>query len=198
MSVERLASERLDREWFVKQLVSPPGDFLIVTGLGNTVSNLVAAGDRHLNFYVMGAMGAAAGVGLGLAIAQPERSVIVVTGDGEFMMNVGILATIGVQQPKNLSIVILDNEQFGETGQQTSHTAFGIDVPAIATACRFAGAVTVRDEEEVPPAVRRTREMNGPFLAVVKIRPGRSKPGGATKSGDEQKIRFRRAVLGGR
>ena len=192
------ASGTLDREWVAKQLVAESGDFLVVTGIGNTSSNVARAGDRDLNFYVMGAMGSAAGVGLGLALAQPTRPVIVVTGDAELMMNVGILATIGVQQPKNLSIVILDNEQFGETGQQTSHTAHGIDIAAMALACRFAGAVTVREKAQVAAVAVRTRQMNGPFLAVAKIRPGRSPSCIITKSGEEQKIRFRRAVLGTR
>jgi thiamine pyrophosphate-dependent acetolactate synthase large subunit-like protein len=73
-------SGTLDREWVAKELVSEPGDFLVVTGIGNTSSNIARAGHRELNFYVMGAMGAAAGVGLGLALAQPARPVIVVTG----------------------------------------------------------------------------------------------------------------------
>ena len=192
------ASTGLDREWVARELFSVPGDFLVVTGIGNTSSNVARAGDRQLNFYVMGAMGSAAGVGLGMALAQPARSVIVVTGDAELMMNVGILATIGVEQPKNLSIVVLDNEQFGETGQQTSHTAHGIDIAAMALACRFAGAVTVREGAEIPAVAARIRQIEGPYLAVVKVRPGRSPSCIVTKSGEEQKIRFRRALLGAR
>ena len=198
MSTAAATGEALDREWVAKELLAAPGDFLVVGGIGNVSSNVARAGDRELNFYVMGAMGAATGVGLGLALAQPDRPVIVVTGDAELMMNVGILATIGVQQPKNLSIVILDNEQFGETGQQVSHTAYGIDIASMALACRFAGAVTVREKGEVAAVAARTRQMNGPYLAVAKVRPGRSPSHIVTKSGEEQKIRFRRALLGKR
>lgn len=188
--------ERLDREWVAKKFVSDPGEMLVVCGIGKSSSNVARAGDRALNFYVMGAMGCAAGVGLGLALAQPQRSVLVVTGDAELMMNVGMLATIGVKQPANLSIVVMDNEEFGETGQQTSHTAYGVDIAAIALGCRFAGAVTVREEAEVAAAAIRARKMNGPFLVVAKIRLGRSQTCIVTKSGEEQKIRFRRALLG--
>ena len=143
--------EKLDREWVARQFVAEPGAMLVVCGIGNSSSNVARAGDRPLNFYVMGAMGSAAGVGLGLALAQPGRPVTVVTGDAELMMNVGILATIGVQQPKNLSILVMDNEQFGETGQQTSHTAYGIDLAAMALGCRFAAAVTMREQGDVAP-----------------------------------------------
>ena len=97
-------------------------------GLGSPVSEISRANDRDLNFYLVGAMGSAAAVRLGLALAQPDRTVIVITGDGELMMNVGILATIGVIKPRNLSIIVMDNERFGETGQQMSHTAFGVDI----------------------------------------------------------------------
>ncbi len=186
--------ERLDREWVAREFVSDPGDMLIVCGIGNSSSNVARAGDRPLNFYVMGAMGSAAGVGLGLALAQPRRQVLVVTGDAELMMNVGILATIGVQQPKNLSIVVLDNEQFGETGQQTSHTAHGIDIAAVAQGCRVAAAVVLREKSQVASAATRARQMNGPFLAVAKVRAGRTPSAIVTKSGEEQKIRFRKAV----
>jgi thiamine pyrophosphate-dependent acetolactate synthase large subunit-like protein len=196
MSATPGMNEMLDREWVAKEFVAEPGNMLVVTGIGNSSSNVARAGDRPLNFYVMGAMGSAAGVGLGLALAQPARTVLVVTGDAELMMNIGILATIGVQQPKNLAIVVLDNEQFGETGQQTSHTAHGIDITAVALGCRFASAVTIREKEEVLRAAVRARQMNGPFLAVAKVRPGRSPSCIVTKSGEEQKIRFRRALLG--
>lgn len=198
MSAMASSSEALDREWVAREILAAPGDHLVVGGIGNVSSNIVRAGDRELNFYVMGAMGCATGVGLGLALAQPSRSVIVITGDAELMMNIGILATIGVQQPKNLSIIVMDNGEFGETGRQVSHTAHGIDIASMALACRFAGAVTLREQEEVAAVAARTRKMEGPYLAVAKVRPGRSPSQIVTKSGEEQKIRFRRALLGKR
>ncbi len=105
-------------------LVADRGDdLLVVPGLGSTTYDLAAAGDDDRNFYLWGAMGGAAMIGLGLALAQPERRVAVITGDGEMLMGMGALATIGVQQPENLAVIVFDNQAYGETGGQASHTA---------------------------------------------------------------------------
>src|SRR5580698_1523043 len=120
----------LDRRHFVRQLLIDRGDLLVVSGLGSATYDVAAAGDHPLNFYLWGAMGGAAMIGLGLALARPDRRVLVLTGDGEALMGLGSLATIGVKQPANLVVVVLDNEHYGETGMQPSHTRSGIDLAA--------------------------------------------------------------------
>src|SRR5215813_9531619 len=161
----------LPRAEAARMLMDQVGDELIVCGLGSPVSDVSSVKDRDLNFYLVGAMGSAAPIGLGLALAQPDRAVVVVTGDAELMMNLGVLATIGVKQPRNLSILVFDNERFGETGQQVSHTAYGIDIAGVATACRFAATATVRHQEELAPVLARTHTREGPYVAVIKVDP---------------------------
>src|SRR5215213_4154713 len=126
MSAPTEDSGRLDRRAAMRTLLVGRGDLLLVTGLGSTTYDAAAVGDDDRNFYLWGAMGAAAMVGLGLAIARPQRRVLVVTGDGEMLMGLGALATIGVQRPPNLAIVVFDNARYAETGMQPSHTDFGV------------------------------------------------------------------------
>src|SRR5271157_1964069 len=118
----------LDRRDFVRQLLIDRGNLLVVPGLGSATYDVAAAGDHPLNFYLWGAMGGTAMIGLGLALARPDRRVAVVTGDGDMLMGLGSLATIGVRGAKNLSIVVLDNARYGETGMQPSHTDAGVDL----------------------------------------------------------------------
>ncbi len=189
-------SEALKRRDVVTALLAGIDNELIVCGLGSPVSDVMAVGDRPLNFYLLGAMGLATSVGLGLALAQPGRTVIVLTGDAELMMNAGALATIGVQKPKNLSVIVLDNERFGETGEQVSHTSAGIDIAAIAAASGFAATETVRDSVRVDDVRRRLAERSGPYLAVIKIKAERSPVVMPPKSGVILKSRFRQALIG--
>ncbi len=186
----------LSRREAARELMAQVGDQLIICGLGSPVSDVSRENDRDLNFYLVGAMGSAVPLGLGLALAQPDRSIVVVTGDAELMMNVGILATIGVKQPRNLSILVFDNERFGETGQQVSHTAFGIDIAGVATACRFAATALVRRPEDLAPALARTHAHEGPYLAVIKVDPERVPIRIPIKDGVIGKARFRQALLG--
>src|SRR5271167_676424 len=130
----------LDRRDLVRELLIDRGDLLVVPGLGSATYDVAAAGDHPLNFYLWGAMGGTAMIGLGLALARPDRRVAVVTGDGDMLMGLGSLATIGVRVPKNLAIVVLDNARYGETGMQPSHTDAGVDLVAVALACRFRDA----------------------------------------------------------
>ncbi|MGD8350104.1 MAG: thiamine pyrophosphate-dependent enzyme, partial [Gammaproteobacteria bacterium] len=122
----------VDRRELVKALIDAVPDALVVSGLGSPSYDLFSAGDRELNFYLWGAMGGASSLALGLALAQPERPVIALTGDGEQLMGIGSLATIGAQQPNNLTLVVLDNGHYGETGMQPAHTSLGTDLVEVA------------------------------------------------------------------
>ena len=162
----------LERRAVVARLLRDRDGLLVVTGLGSPSYDVHAAGDHDGNFYLWGAMGAAALVGLGLAQAKPDRTVMVVTGDGEQLMGLGGLATIAIAAPANLAIVVLDNGHYGETGMQRSHTGLGIDLASIARAAGFAGAVTVTDQAGLESAAQSIRERaSGPRLYVVKVKP---------------------------
>jgi thiamine pyrophosphate-dependent acetolactate synthase large subunit-like protein len=161
----------LERREAVAALLAQRGRLLVVTGLGSPTYDVHAAGDHDANYYLWGAMGGAALVGLGIAQAQPDRPVLVVTGDGEQLMGLGGLATIGFAKPRNLTIAVLDNHHYGETGMQASHTA-AIDLVKVAEACRFAEARTIRTLDEITalrPAL--SRPADGPRLLVIKIAP---------------------------
>ena len=159
----------LDRRDFVRQLLIDRGDLLVVSGLGSATYDVAAAGDHPLNFYLWGAMGGTAMIGLGLALARPERRVAVLTGDGDMLMGIGSLATIGVKQPKNLAIVVLDNAHYGETGMQPSHTQAGIDLAAMALACRFKQARTVSRIEEAADVRGLLHGGEGPILVNARV-----------------------------
>ena len=113
----------VDRRAFVARLIAAVPQALVVTGLGSAAYDVYAAGDRDRNYYLWGVMGGASALGLGLALAQPDRPVVVVTGDGEMLMGIGSLGTIGAKRPRNLAVVVLDNGHYGETGMQRSHTS---------------------------------------------------------------------------
>jgi thiamine pyrophosphate-dependent acetolactate synthase large subunit-like protein len=159
----------LDRREFVRQLTVDRGDLLVVSGLGSATYDVAAAGDHPLNFYLWGAMGGTAMIGLGLALAQPNRRIAVLTGDGDMLMGIGSLATVGVKQPRNLSIVVLDNAHYGETGMQASATKAGIDLAATALACRFRQARTVSRPEEAKAVRDLLHTGEGPILVSARI-----------------------------
>lgn len=127
----------MDRRPFVAGLLADRGDLLVITGLGSSTYDVAACGDHPLNFYLWSAMGSTAMVGLGLAMARPDRRVAVITGDGDVLMALGSLATIGVKQPANLAIVVLDNRHYSATGMQPTATAAGVDLAGVAESCRF-------------------------------------------------------------
>src|ERR1700680_4945128 len=154
----------LDRREFVKRLLAGRGGLLVVCGLGTPTYDVAACGDHPLNFYLWGAMGGAAMIGLGLALARPGRRVLVLTGDGEALMGLGSLATIGVKQPGNLVVIVLDNQHYAETGMQPSHTAAGIDLAAIAKACRFVDALFVSHIGEAQRVRDLVHQGRGPIL----------------------------------
>jgi thiamine pyrophosphate-dependent acetolactate synthase large subunit-like protein len=160
----------LDRREFVRRLLIDRGDLLVVSGLGSATYDVAAAGDHPLNFYLWGAMGGTAMIGLGLALAQPSRRVAVLTGDGDMLMGIGSLATIGVKRPKNLAIVVLDNTHYGETGMQPSHTRSGIDLVAMALACRFKHAHAASRMEEAADVRKFLHTGEGPILVNARIK----------------------------
>ena len=192
------ASERfpLRRRELARRLLADPGGLLVVAGLGSTAWDVTAAGDRPLNFPLWGAMGGAAMVGLGLALAQPERRVLVITGDGELLMGLGSLATVAVQRPPNLAIVVFDNERYGETGMQATHTAQGVDLAGVAAACGFAITGRLCDEREVEAALPAIRTAPGPVLYVAKVRAEPLPLALPPRDGAYLKDRFRHALLG--
>jgi len=159
----------LDRRNFVLRLLVDRGDLLVVSGLGSATYDVAAAGDHPLNFYLWGAMGGTAMIGLGLAQALPDRRVAVLTGDGDMLMGLGSLATIGVRQPKNLAIVVLDNAHYGETGMQPSHTHAGIDLVAVAMGCRFKHARAVSRIEEAAEVRALLHAGEGPILVNARV-----------------------------
>lgn len=159
----------LDRRAAVAALLEDRGDLLVVSGLGSPSYDVHAAGDTDANYYLWGAMGAAALVGLGLAQARSDRSVLVITGDGEQLMGLGGLATIGVAKPGNLVVAVIDNERFGETGMQQSHTAAGVDLARVALACGFIEARTIHDMAGIAQARSELRrQAGGPRLFALK------------------------------
>ncbi|MCO5091003.1 thiamine pyrophosphate-dependent enzyme [Bosea sp. (in: a-proteobacteria)] len=160
----------MDRRAAVKMLLDAREGALVVTGLGSPSYDVHAAGDRDDNYYLWGAMGGAALVGLGLAQAQPQKRVMVITGDGEQLMAFGALATIAVARPRNLDLIVLDNQHFGETGMQSSHTGRGISLDKVAAACGFAEARELCRLEEVGALSEALRQpAQGPRLFVLKI-----------------------------
>ena len=127
-------------------LANRPDNLVVVPGLGSCTWDAFAAGDDDRNFYLWGAMGGAAMIGLGLALAKPNARVAVITGDGEMLMGLGSLATIGVQKPNNLAIVVFDNGLYGETGMQASHTCGGVDLLDVARGCGIARVIDMTDD----------------------------------------------------
>jgi thiamine pyrophosphate-dependent acetolactate synthase large subunit-like protein len=194
--MESMIDGLLSRRWLVNELLRDRGEMLVVAGLGSTVWDCAAAGDHPLTFPVWAAMGAASTVGLGLALAQPSRQVLVVTGDGELLMQLGALATIAVTKPANLSIVVLDNERWGETGNQPTHTAAGVSLAGVARECGIPRVMELRSANEVPGLAEATRRREGPLFAVCKIAADKPPLVMPPRDGSLLKDRFRTALLG--
>lgn len=187
---------KLMRRDVVAQILADRGDTLVVTGLGSPTYDCAAAGDHPLNFYLWGAMGSAVTVGLGLAMAQPQRRVLVITGDGELLMGLGALATAGAKKPANLAIAVIDNEHYGETGMQRTHTSAGVDLAGIAHAAGFENTATVRTASELDGAIAMLLKSKGPVMAVLKVSTAKDPLVLPSWDGPLQKSRFRQALLG--
>jgi len=169
---------------------------LVIAGLGAPAWDITAAGDHDLNFPMWGAMGGATMIGLGLALAQPKRKVLVVTGDGEMLMGLGSLATIAVQKPRNLAIVVLDNEHYGETGMQETHTGHGVDLAGMAKAAGFARTLRVKTLAGVSRLKHLIYSGRGALFAQVKVDAEKLPLVLPPRDGSLLKNRFRAALLG--
>jgi thiamine pyrophosphate-dependent acetolactate synthase large subunit-like protein len=163
----------VDRRAAVRALLRDRGDLVCIAGLGGTAWDVAAAGECDLDLPLWGSMGAAAMLGLGLALAQPARPVLVVTGDGEQLMALGSLATIAAAGAANLTVAVLDNERYGETGAQATHTAMGTDLAAVAAACGLAESRTILDLAGVEELRHAVHALAGPQFAAIKISPDR-------------------------
>jgi len=190
------SSHTLRRRDVVRKLLESRGDTLVVTGLGSSTWDVYAESDGPLNFYLWGAMGNAVMVGLGIAIAQPNRQVVVITGDGEMLMGLGSLATVGVQRPANLAVIVLDNEHYGETGMQESHTSFNTDLAAVARANGIESASTVSSMDEVEVLANEIHTGGGSRFVCIKVSAAEDAKALPTRDGVDIKNVFRRAVLG--
>ena len=188
----------LNRRDVVSRIVRDRGDVLIVTGLGSATWDAAAAGDHPNNFYLWGGMGAAAVTGLGLARAQPDRRVIVLTGDGEMLMGIGSLATIGVAAPANLAVCVIDNQHYGETGMQEAHTGHGVDLAGMAVAAGFGHAETAWTKKDVEAAIPHLYETDGPVFVDIKVTTDHVPMVLPMRDGTAIRGRFREAVLGDR
>jgi thiamine pyrophosphate-dependent acetolactate synthase large subunit-like protein len=186
----------LHRREVVQELLLERGELLVVAGLGSTAWDITAAGDSPLSFPLWGAMGQAAMIGLGLALAQPRRRVLVITGDGEMLMGLGALATIGVQQPPNLCVAVIDNARYGETGMQATHTASGVDLSAVAKGCLFKTSQTLFRMDEVRALRESIHAPPGPHFACIKVIAEKIPIVLPPREGTLLKARFRRALLG--
>ena len=202
-----MSKATLQRRPLVKQLLEGADDnLLVIAGLGSSNWDITAAGDRPLNMPLWGSMGAPVGMGLGLALAQPTKRVLVITGDGDMLMSLGSLATVATQMPENLAIVVLDNEKFGETGNQATHTSprnngptdsgAGTDLAMIARGCGIADATTVREAGEVAEFVKDVRTKKGPVFRLVKVMVEKLEFVMPPQDGAHLKDRFRQALLG--
>jgi thiamine pyrophosphate-dependent acetolactate synthase large subunit-like protein len=185
---------RLDRRRAMQTLLAERGEMLVVTGLGSTTWDAAAVGDDARNFYLWGAMGAAAMIGLGLAIARPDDRVLVVTGDGEMLMGLGALATIGVQRPPNLAIAVFDNGHYAETGMQPSHTERAVALTGVAQACGITEIFDIADEMGVREFARRIPAAATTLFARVAITPDEPPRVLPSRDGVFLKNRFRRAL----
>lgn len=193
-------SDGFDRRDVVRRLLAGRGTMLVVAGLGSPAWDITAAGDDPLNLPLWGAMGAAVPIGLGLALAQPGRRVLVITGDGEMLMGIGSLATVAIPAPANLAIAVLNNGCYGETGGQASHTArraeggAGVDLAAIARGAGIGAAIDVGANGDLDAAVAALRGAPGPVFASIRIRQGAGPLVLPPRDGATLKDRFRAAL----
>ena len=187
---------KLNRRLVISELLKERKNSLIVNGLGGTCWDVASLGDNDLNFYVWGGMGNACMIGLGLALSQPDRKVIVITGDGEMLMGIGSLATIALKQPKNLSIVVFDNELYGETGNQKTHTAYCTNLSKIAIGSGIINSSIILTQEDLLSLSSEIHQIKNLSFSVIKINQDQEEIVLPIREGAFIKSRFRRALLG--
>jgi thiamine pyrophosphate-dependent acetolactate synthase large subunit-like protein len=193
----QLGDNTLDRRAAVKAILSDRGSLLTVSSLGGPSYDVAAINPNfEQDFPLGGAMGSACMVGLGLALSRPDRRVVVFVGDGEMLMSMGSLATVGAEKPENLAIVVIDNEHYAETGMQRTHTGRGTDLAGVATACGFVQVTTIRTETELMAAVPMITSAPGPVLASLKVTRETGPLFPRIRDGVWQKGQFRKALLG--
>ena len=186
---------RLDRRDLCRAVLRDRGGMLVVAGLGAPAWDITAVGDCPENLPLWGGMGGAAMIGLGLALAPPGRKVLVITGAGELLMGLGSLATIAVQAPPNLVILVQDNEHYGETGMQETHTAHGVDLVAMAKGAGFARTMLVTGAEQID-ALRTAIHAKGCLFALAKVDATSLKLVLPPRDSAILQARLREAVLG--
>ncbi len=183
----------LDRREFVGRLLKDRGGLMVLTGLGTATFDVAAYGDNPLNFYIWSAMGCTAMVGLGLAMARPDRHVAVITGDGDVLMALGSLSTIGAKQPSNLSIICLDNAHYAATGMQPTATATTTDLAVVARGCGFKNVVTVSDVEDAEAVRQQIYAGSGPYFVHARVSTKKQERIIPTRDGYGMKHRFLQA-----
>ncbi len=152
----------------IKLVLKHAGDSAIVGNLGPTSDELWHAGQRARNFYTHGSMGMCSSIALGMALCSQVK-VISMDGDGSLLMNLGTVATIGREKPRNLIVLVWDNEEWGQTGHQPSHTAMGTDLEQVARACSITHTATASTEGELERALQEALGTDGPWFIVAKI-----------------------------
>ena len=188
---------RLQRATAVPALIGNPHDLLIVSGLAGPAKDIGALTKEAANTFLFGgAMGGALPMALGLALAQPDKRVLCVTGDGDLLMSLGTLATIGALQPKNLSVVCVDNALYQETGGQRSHTAMGVDLATIASGAGIGVTRDVSEESQLADAAQALRKSNGPAFVLLRVDGSPPPKYGRNWQATEAKVKFRKALLG--
>jgi thiamine pyrophosphate-dependent acetolactate synthase large subunit-like protein len=176
---DRRSAGTMNRLDLTKRLVGRlTNDEAIVAGIGNTNFDLAGAGQRPQNFYMLGSMGLAVPIALGVAIAQPQRQVVALEGDGSLLMNLGCLATVGLVAPKNLTIVLWDNRAYQITGNQPTATSEATDLVAVARGAGIEQSAWARDEADFERLVDRALQTDGPAFIGVRVdqSPGRARP----------------------
>ena len=196
LQMSSLPDAVLDRRQAVPALIETPADFLIVTGLAGTAQELSSMTDSSPGVFALGgAMGAAVMMGLGLALAQPKRRVLAVTGDGELLMNVGALATVALQNPPNMAVVCVDDGHYGETGNQDSHTGLGVRLDTIATGAGIPVVFTINSNADIGEGQRLLREGGGLCFILLRVKEGPPLKIRRNLTPHIERDRFRRALL---